>query len=68
MNNLHNLHKPTTAATECAASLLDAITHAHKASCEAGGPMELLLRETIADAVRLHDRLVLIESFAAGEV
>lgn len=63
-----HLQKATRFAAQSAEFMLDAIREAHKTSCAAGGPMELLLREAIADAARLHDRLVLIESFAAGEI
>lgn len=51
-------------AADVAAELVNHVRTAHKASCENGGPMELLLREAIADAVRLADRLALLAQFA----
>lgn len=63
-----HLQEVTSAAAQSADLTLSAIREAHKASCAAGGPMELLLREALGDAVRLHQRLEIIASFAAGEV
>ena len=62
-----HLQEATSAAAQSAELTLSAVMQAHRASCDDGGPMELLLREAIADTVRLRDRLVLIGMFAAGE-
>lgn len=62
------LQTTTSNAAREADLTLAAVRHAHGASCRDGGAMELLLREALGDAVRLHQRLELIASFAAGEV
>lgn len=58
------LQVATLNAGEASLLLVDLVRAAHSASCEAGGPMELLLREAIADARELSDRLVTLAQFA----
>lgn len=58
------LQRTTLAADEASLSLVQLVRDAHSASCQAGGPMELLLREAIADAQALADRLATLAQFA----
>lgn len=58
------LQLTTLAAGDASLSLVQLVRAAHSASCEAGGPMELLLREAIADAQALADRLATLAQFA----
>lgn len=57
----------TDSAMVQAGSLTGAVRLAQLAACEDGGPMELLLREALADAVKLNDRLTMIAQFAASD-
>ena len=54
-------------AAQAAAMAAADVRDAQRAACDVPGaePLEILLREAIADAVRLADRLALIAGFAA---
>lgn len=54
----------TNSALSVAASLGGALYLAQISAREVGGPMELLLREALADAVKLADRLAELAKFA----
>lgn len=62
---MNQLQEATTKAAQAAEMLVSDIRAAHKATCAAGGPLELLTREAIHDAVRLAQRLHEIAGFAA---
>jgi hypothetical protein len=60
------LAEACTKAAQCANLTLSDVRAAHKAACADGGPMELLLREAIVDAVNLAQRLEQLQGFAAS--
>jgi hypothetical protein len=64
MSSPEELRAATAAAAAASLTLVGAVHTAHRSSTEAGGPMELLLREAIEAAVALNARLATIARFA----
>lgn len=62
-------HDESTIQTAAIAAELaaTAIRRAHRASCEAGGPMELLLLELLAEAVKVQKRAEQIAAFVGRD-
>jgi hypothetical protein len=54
-------HEAITKAAQCAGLLVSDIRGAHRLACQDNPLLEVLLRELIADAVRLNRRLAEIE-------
>lgn len=55
----------TATASEAAQALARHVRAAHSASCEKGGPMELLLRKALSDALAIAHDLDQLAGFAA---
>lgn len=63
------LSELATKAAQAAAMTADDVRQAQRLACDVPGgqPLELLLREALADAVKLADRLALLASFTRGD-